>query len=178
MRQRRDHPRSRGEYKNCIPWLRSLGGSSPLSRGILPGCRCRYRNRRIIPALAGNTRAAWRTRPGRTDHPRSRGEYPTPQERDNAFKGSSPLSRGIPQRFSRRSNEVGIIPALAGNTAYISTNYSTRPDHPRSRGEYQCWTLSPTGSLGSSPLSRGIPRCAGLLVSREGIIPALAGNTP
>ena len=51
-----DHPRSRGEYGSAAEEVVVLGGSSPLSRGIphLLGPGSGFR--RIIPALAGNTR--------------------------------------------------------------------------------------------------------------------------
>ena len=58
-----DHPRSRGEYQ--IPRDRSIRnlGSSPLSRGIRTGHDGMPASRRIIPALAGNTRAGGHRRP-------------------------------------------------------------------------------------------------------------------
>ena len=70
-----DHPRSRGEY-HCRFDTNSLAlGSSPLSRGIRPRLHWRQTVRRIIPALAGNTKllGGWCSAAG--DHPRSRGEY-------------------------------------------------------------------------------------------------------
>ena len=75
----RDHPRSRGEYACFIVPLLPESGSSPLSRGILFMAFSGVEWGRIIPALAGNTRA-WHAQlldPG--DHPRSRGEYRPPE---------------------------------------------------------------------------------------------------
>ena len=70
-----DHPRSRGEYggqgHRCIPKI----GSSPLSRGILPGGGGLNGDVRIIPALAGNTSRKSSSYSIGRDHPRSRGEY-------------------------------------------------------------------------------------------------------
>ena len=76
---RADHPRSRGEYYlwRSVAW--NGGGSSPLSRGIQLPETPTIVPARIIPALAGNTRA-WHAQlldPG--DHPRSRGEYRPPE---------------------------------------------------------------------------------------------------
>ena len=72
---------------------------------------------------------------------------------------------------------MGIIPALAGNTA-ASTCRSSRPtDHPRSRGEYMPSARAAAYSSGSSPLSRGIPPHSGDPAGAGRIIPALAGNT-
>ena len=72
---------------------------------------------------------------------------------------------------------VGIIPALAGNTAAPQPRRRPAADHPRSRGEYRPNRLQRSRHEGSSPLSRGIraKRVKGGTVL--GIIPALAGNT-
>ena len=71
-----DHPRSRGEYTTRQGHPSPQMGSSPLSRGIRRQAREGRRLRRIIPALAGNTRLRRRGCWRRRDHPRSRGEYP------------------------------------------------------------------------------------------------------
>ena len=70
-----------------------------------------------------------------------------------------------------------IIPALAGNTAATGLVVGHDGDHPRSRGEYNIHQVACETAAGSSPLSRGIPSCAGSFVLGRGIIPALAGNT-
>ena len=132
-------------------------GSSPLSRGIRPGCRSRCRSSRIIPALTGNTtcRHCW-TSPS---------------------QGSSPLSRGIPRHPSHDFSDTGIIPALAGNTLRRVQHRILGGDHPRSRGEYKIMKDRSVYNEGSSPLSRGIPTPQSGLHGIARIIPALAGNT-
>ena len=50
-----DHPRSRGEYRDCVLDPAGEGGSSPLSRGILGHRDPSIGDEGIIPALAGNT---------------------------------------------------------------------------------------------------------------------------
>ena len=50
-----DHPRSRGEYRRLGPHHSRGSGSSPLSRGIRSKNLRLKIDRRIIPALAGNT---------------------------------------------------------------------------------------------------------------------------
>ena len=153
---RRDHPRSRGEYRYA-----ALGGFAE----------------RIIPALAGNT-AIRQPGPGSSpDHPRSRGEYLLPHLRTRIDRGSSPLSRGIPAARDRREEASGIIPALAGNTLTSTTTSPVGRDHPRSRGEYARRRARNFHSCGSSPLSRGILCSRFQFLVQTRIIPALAGNT-
>ena len=52
----RDHPRSRGVYSRTSLRVVTMGGSSPLARGLPSQDRGRRRPRRIIPARAGFTR--------------------------------------------------------------------------------------------------------------------------
>ena len=131
----------------------------------------------IIPALAGNTGirpASWSCG---ADHPRSRGEYRFVDPDEAAASGSSPLSRGIRLRGVRWGGGLGIIPALAGNTATRRRSSPETRDHPRSRGEYGTVVFTSGSGEGSSPLSRGIQHPDRLGLPGNGIIPALAGNT-
>ena len=175
--ERSDHPRSRGEYVAADWALVRRVGSSPLSRGIRLGFGAVGDPVRIIPALAGNTPPSTPVRPEERDHPRSRGEYARRQARRSSYSGSSPLSRGIPDRPPRRLPRPRIIPALAGNTSGSEVGHGRRPDHPRSRGEYPRISALITRAYGSSPLSRGILQERVADDSEHGIIPALAGNT-
>ena len=153
-----DHPRSRGEYPYNYDAPIDAFGSSPLSRGILRRGPRRNLPRRIIPALAGNTRRRGRGICLSQDHPRSRGEYPRCEAGCATDGGSSPLSRGIPTPIPCLSGLGRIIPALAGNTPAASAKESPSKDHPRSRGEYAGLFAADGHVAGSSPLSRGIPR--------------------
>ena len=157
------------------PTLRA--GSSPLSRGILWLVTAICRKQRIIPALAGNTPPKTPLDRPTQDHPRSRGEYSLPTTRQYLIVGSSPLSRGIQALPSVRQSQVGIIPALAGNTGIVYKIAGSDKDHPRSRGEYYNQRVEEFSTKGSSPLSRGIRDTYDYHAVRLGIIPALAGNT-
>ena len=111
------------------------------------------------------------------DHPRSRGEYEAFTQAGYGTEGSSPLSRGILEPVRPSPFKGGIIPALAGNTAFPPATSTSSRDHPRSRGEYlQTRVLRPLRE-GSSPLSRGIRLSLTGTFGEGGIIPALAGNT-
>ena len=131
-----DHPRSRGEYAVDAEVAGDLGGSSPLSRGILTQAGYGTELRGIIPALAGNTPDPSSATTATGDHPRSRGEYGCLSQVSYWLGGSSPLSRGIHYPLQEAPHRVRIIPALAGNTAPRGAFSATGGDHPRSRGEY------------------------------------------
>ena len=79
--------------------------------------------------------------------------------------------------MSRGFFQIGIIPALAGNTVPPYLDLVFAADHPRSRGEYPRYNHENVTEHGSSPLSRGIPPGAGFFILQLRIIPALAGNT-
>ena len=173
-----DHPRSRGEYIKSYATVRDCYGSSPLSRGIRSPDPQRVRHQRIIPALAGNTSRILSIPRCRWDHPRSRGEYSLHWQTVQFGMGSSPLSRGIQRPPRQAPHPRRIIPALAGNTDPPRRGASSRPDHPRSRGEYAPRSQRSRTARGSSPLSRGIRGGGGDVGHLDRIIPALAGNTP
>ena len=91
--------------------------------------------------------------------------------------GSSPRLRGTLREREHRHAFVGIIPALAGNTA--STRSPARPsrDHPRACGEHRDFDIDYGHTVGSSPRLRGTHKHANQSLNKSGIIPALAGNT-
>ena len=132
-------------------------GSSPLARGLRLGGGFGGVRYRIIPARAGFTK----------------------EELASLRKaaGSSPLARGL--RIIRGSGHgsTGIIPARAGFTNSPFPGLSGTQDHPRSRGVYTAHQRGNQGSLGSSPLARGLPTTAGRRSSECRIIPARAGFT-
>ena len=89
-----DHPRIRGEHGSSPAREGCHQGSSPHTRGALPGGRARGGRPGIIPAYAGST-AAPRPRSGRRrDHPRIRGEHAGAIGFGATAAGSSPHTRG------------------------------------------------------------------------------------
>ena len=93
------------------------------------------------------------------------------------LEGSSPLTRGKPDRAFARSPHPRLIPAHAGKTYQAHATALQAGAHPRSRGENSPSQLSPRLALGSSPLTRG-KRNAGIRsVARSRLIPAHAGKT-
>ena len=152
-------------------------GSSPLARGLRGSVSWTTAQQGIIPARAGFTNSRTFRRPGRQDHPRSRGVYASAAASSAVPPGSSPLARGLPVDDADSAGEPGIIPARAGFTASASTAPSGPPDHPRSRGVYLTRGAASRWFRGSSPLARGLLPVRGLDDGEHGIIPARAGFT-
>ena len=93
---KQDHPRSRGVYLKALSLGPTLGGSSPLARGLRGPHPPVFEVRGIIPARAGFTRPGRAHRSSSGDHPRSRGVYQMRFPPPFVTTGSSPLARGLP----------------------------------------------------------------------------------
>ena len=153
-----DHPRIRGEHDSGCCRRACRPGSSPHTRGA-PACAISVRRRsRIIPAYAGSTSTASKTKCRRRDHPRIRGEHPSAVRRCGTTMGSSPHTRGAPSFRIGSGASPRIIPAYAGSTSSRKMTQASR--------------------AGSSPHTRGALTSE---LGEEGerrIIPAYAGSTP
>ena len=172
-----DHPRIRGEHDPPYPPIFSERGSSPHTRGTLPGGPVLGQWLRIIPAYAGNTSEASSAAPGRADHPRIRGEHVLAFLRRGVGAGSSPHTRGTRHGRASRGDLERIIPAYAGNTQPSRAPPQGARDHPRIRGEHAEERYVEAIYSGSSPHTRGTHvGDQGQHVQRR-IIPAYAGNT-
>ena len=173
----RDHPRSRGVYRDVV--LVGLGahGSSPLARGLPGSAAVRSTQPGIIPARAGFTEVHDLKVEVERDHPRSRGVYVINLSCAIVTGGSSPLARGLLEGRRRRGRGLGIIPARAGFTAVGGGQAPGPRDHPRSRGVYKLRGSGKWAQNGSSPLARGLPAAEVEGGGQVGIIPARAGFT-
>ena len=191
------HPRSRGENRLEFAAQEGNNGSSPLTRGKPVEHLRDRRPRRLIPAHAGKTRTRGPTHRRTKAHPRSRGENRGPHAALFVRGGSSPLTRGKPNR--RLSHRPGsgsspltrgklhvprlaiprgrLIPAHAGKTDRIAPSLTLRTAHPRSRGENAVNTKAVNGQSGSSPLTRGKQLWSLLARWWPRLIPAHAGKT-
>ena len=150
------HPRSRGEHASSENWSVASSGSSPLARGTCRQESPRLRAGRLIPARAGNMNGRRSFRPGKTAHPRSRGEHLAPSSTPDTASGSSPLARGT-----------------SNISAWVRFQVLA---HPRSRGEHLTVLSASVVCPGSSPLARGTLSLRDLSHRGERLIPARAGN--
>ena len=173
----RAHPRSRGENAVTRPSPRLMEGSSPLTRGKRPRSSSGSASSGLIPAHAGKTTQAARSRSASWAHPRSRGENGTLDESAHTLTGSSPLTRGKRLSGSDDRLDLGLIPAHAGKTMQRGRTSTSARAHPRSRGENWCSACRSSRTWGSSPLTRGKRVYAVRGPLGEGLIPAHAGKT-
>ena len=72
-----------------------------------------------------------------------------------AFDGSSPLTRGAPNRRCTGPDSRGLIPAYAGSTGVATATPPPVEAHPRLRGEHGISSSGSSSVVGSSPLTRG-----------------------
>ena len=91
-------------------------GSSPLTRGKLGVGVGDVGDGGLIPAHAGKTPPAERSRAASRAHPRSRGENNTCRCVSHDTTGSSPLTRGKHTPLTQARSQSRLIPAHAGKT--------------------------------------------------------------
>ena len=150
-----DHPRTRGE-EPLQTWARTWRtGSPPHARGgggrdgqasVIHG---------ITPARAGRSNFCSGDRPGRKDHPRTRGEERPGSRRQISSGGSPPHARGGGCPVSKSGNPRWITPARAGRSYCSKVALWEDGDHPRTRGEETLRYFHHVKSLGSPPHARG-----------------------
>ena len=145
---------STGRGYRLRPWSR---GSSPHTRGAQPRQTHGPALQGIIPAYAGSTRLGSLGSSTGRDHPRIRGEHIVGSVGMVIGWGSSPHTRGAPDRVDRVHDVGRIIPAYAGSTVCSVTPISRPRDHPRIRGEHTEHTAFTQALMGSSPHTRGAP---------------------
>ena len=172
-----DHPRACGANLGKIGSLFGSFGSSPRMRGKLGFGFDSFRQRRIIPAHAGQTSRTPTPTPTVSDHPRACGANAAAGRIRTLRRGSSPRMRGKQGGRRKLEREIRIIPAHAGQTRALARPDQRRTDHPRACGANSSGAFSMIRLIGSSPRMRGkrvgsVP--VGILAR---IIPAHAGQT-
>ena len=176
-RQRQAHPRRCGEHPSGITAVGLALGSSPQVRGTRGWRRWFGEHLGLIPAGAGNTRCPPADRVKHRAHPRRCGEHYGLAEEGLMDSGSSPQVRGTREGLPARSYGGGLIPAGAGNTRAPGFQPGDQGAHPRRCGEHPDVTYTSWSCGGSSPQVRGTHLGARVVVVRQRLIPAGAGNT-
>ena len=91
--------------------------------------------------------------------------------------GLSPLTRGTRSPSFHLCLNSRFIPAGAGNSATITTEYGELVVYPRWRGELDRRQIASTSGYGLSPLARGTQARGAGRRWRQRFIPAAAGNS-
>ena len=152
-------------------------GSSPLTRGKLPGRRNDAPPHRLIPAHAGKTRNGVSPASHAWAHPHSRGENHSLNRSRRRRAGSSPLTRGKPAHRVKAELLRGLIPTHAGKTRGRGEVAAGHGAHPHSRGENLRASIVVMQDPGSSPLTRGKRADDGDAAALARLIPTHAGKT-
>ena len=111
-----DHPRIRGDHSIFQHSIAYYGGSPPHTRGPLRPISRNVWYPRITPAYAGTTTDDGKNGTVLWDHPRIRGDHPSPFERKEVLMGSPPHTRGPRNAEPAIAPPTGITPAYAGTT--------------------------------------------------------------
>ena len=173
----RAHPHSRAEKQAARVAPCGRLGSSPLTRGKLPGVGIPERRLRLIPTHAGKTRIAVPRASNLRAHPRSCGENERTPRHEVPRRGSPPLTRGKPVSGASPHAAAGLIPTHAGKTERRDRCLHPPRAHPRSRGENFDGQAPGADGHGSSPLTWGKRDVLLRALSGPGLIPTHAGKT-
>ena len=144
-----------GEKSSVTVRLCMFLGSPPHARGKGPLIGEQLIVTGITPACAGKRRIGYASNYFIEDHPRMRGEKPTPGRAPSTTIGSPPHARGKAVTRRQTVAGAGITPACAGKSPSIIAPQLPQRDHPRMRGEkvsIHCHVLL---SMGSPPHARG-----------------------
>ena len=158
----RDHPRTRGVYREHQCLTAPTSGSSPHTRGLRQEHTHQDQGLGIIPAHAGFTSGSRPSARAPEDHPRTRGVYDATSSESQNSGGSSPHTRGLPTGTLLGLVRTRIIPAHAGFTPGRPGGPGTPRDHPRTRGVYALALPDEDAETGSSPHTRGLRHGGGV----------------
>ena len=154
-----------------------LSGSSPRVRGKQHVTYCPANKPGLIPACAGKTLVSQIVAAPAKAHPRVCGENRTTGHSFTGDSGSSPRVRGKLHITGLVVQSRRLIPACAGKTVGLTTNYYLHQAHPRVCGENKNIARGFGSMKGSSPRVRGKRPPDARELTSHGLIPACAGKT-
>ena len=151
----RDHPRVCGEKSPNMPRNLRTTGSPPRMRGKVEYSRLLLRSFRITPAYAGKSPFIGHMQHRGRDHPRVCGEKAARSVQSAFLQGSPPRMRGKVLGAGKGCDDVGITPAYAGKSLFLTRRGFSKWDHPRVCGEKHLFIIPWYLCLGSPPRMRG-----------------------
>ena len=134
-RERRVHPRVRGEASAKAAAYPATRGPSPRARGSRLLITKSRTTMGSIPACAGKPPHFSASRASRRVHPRVRGEARSGAIVTGSMRGPSPRARGSLHYPIDGNPNTGSIPACAGKPPQRRWSRSRNRVHPRVRGE-------------------------------------------
>ncbi len=174
---RRNHPRSCGKDLLRVAGQPHSQESPPLVRERLPASFSSASLAGITPARAGKTLNVPLKKTSNGNHPRSCGKDLMGVPGNVAAGESPPLVRERLSAVQSIHPLVGITPARAGKTIFLTLAMLFIMNHPRSCGKDLSPRWGATNGLESPPLVRERLEILPLLKVRIGITPARAGKT-
>ncbi len=145
----------RGDHHPVRPLRAGLAGPPPRARGPRRSPLHFTPPPGTTPACAGTTCGVSRSRSGKWDHPRVRGDHWIEPDGHISGPGPPPRARGPLRRGSRCRSLRGTTPACAGTTGRRSTRGRPEWDHPRVRGDHIGAVVLPRVVSGPPPHARG-----------------------
>jgi hypothetical protein len=147
-------PQAREHVPEPAPAV-NRAGSPPQARGARRPLAIDALDTGITLAGAGSTLTSRGREPGRSDHPRGRGEHELLCRVIDSWDGSPPRARGAHRLPGLGGRLPGITPAGAGSTGRTRHRSRRGPDHPRGRGEHAIAQEYVSRAEGSPPRARG-----------------------
>ena len=171
------HPRACGGNGRHRGIGAGAPGASPRLRGK-PDRHCKTgRDRRCIPAPAGETLSPWPRSPWPSVHPRACGGNSGGRYCGDSQSGASPRLRGKHTDGAAIETGVRCIPAPAGETKDGYRGNPCQGVHPRACGGNPVREMAEGCNRGASPRLRGKLHLRLEAGRRRGCIPAPAGET-
>ena len=172
----RDYPRVCGGTSEPVQSMADGKGLSPRvrgNRGVIPA---HLLKEGTIPACAGEPPAEPPSDSRAWDYPRVCGGTPDTPPRWNCLSGLSPRVRGNRDAGHTSANQIGTIPACAGEPSRRPARPAKRRDYPRVCGG-TTWTSGRRfRTWGLSPRVRGNQNISAVICTDAGTIPACAGE--
>ena len=170
-------PRVRGGDANSVRIEHGCAGRSPRTRGRHGQPDAVGDGRRSIPAYAGETALDDAAAEVDGVDPRVRGGDIDEARGDETGRGRSPRTRGRHLDAVDEKTQEGSIPAYAGETLKSIADGVTRQVDPRVRGGDPLAVSWRLRKRGRSPRTRGRLKDIASGSTRQGSIPAYAGET-
>ena len=175
----RRRPRARGGHPARSQSLKMVPLSSPRTRGSSPPPPGTDRRPCVVPAHAGVIPAWCRGPAAARRRPRARGGHPGLRMLPTSPSSSSPRTRGSSLHRGGRGHPWAVVPAHAG-VIRATTGVSSWPPtrRPRARGGHPRTIELRTGTLVSSPRTRGSSVPLPGAPFDGDVVPAHAGGHP